>query len=167
GRLLLERARHATGKRRLHRVRARGVRGQVTAAVRGADLEAGEAIERALEDQVREGDRGLERIADGVRQETVAAEPARALELGRALRMDEHKDAELFGLGPERMEPGVAELEAVHAAARSRAAEAVALDTVLKLLGRQVGMLQRDGGERDEPVGLGRADLGERLVLDA
>jgi hypothetical protein len=39
---------------------------QVAAAVGGADLEPGEAIQRALKDQVRERDGGVERVADDV-----------------------------------------------------------------------------------------------------
>ena len=38
---------------------------QVSAAVRGQHLEPGEFVERALEDQVLQRDRGVERIADG------------------------------------------------------------------------------------------------------
>ena len=60
----------------------------------------------------------------------------------------------------------IAQLEAVDAAAEPGAAQPVALDALLELLGREVGMLQRDGRERHEPLGVRRADLGERLVLD-
>ena len=64
------------------------------------------------------------------------------------------------------MELRVAQLEALDAAAEAGAAQAVALDALLELLGGEVRMLQRHARERDEPVGLGRADLGQRLVLD-
>src|SRR5579883_1896926 len=71
----------------------RRIRRQVAAAVRRDDLETGEFVERAFEDQVLERQRRLERIADGVRQPAVAMEARR--KLGHALRMDEQRGAEL------------------------------------------------------------------------
>src|SRR5262249_31189038 len=41
-----------------------GVGGQVSAAVRGADLQPGVAVEHAFENQMGQSDRGLERVAD-------------------------------------------------------------------------------------------------------
>src|SRR3989449_7778620 len=93
------------------------VRRQEAAGVRRADPEAGELVERALEDQVRERDGGLERIADHVVEVAVALEPV--LEVGRGtggLWMDEDHHAELLGLGPERVELRIADLRAVDAA---------------------------------------------------
>src|SRR3954469_24240354 len=55
-------------------VAACGIGAEIAAAMRGNDLEPGEAIERSLEDQVLQGDRGVEWIADGVRQPAVALE---------------------------------------------------------------------------------------------
>ena len=55
------------GEGRDHRVRAVGIGRQETAAMRGADLEAREAVERPFEDQMRQGDGGFERVADRVR----------------------------------------------------------------------------------------------------
>src|SRR5205807_2412332 len=86
--------------------------------VRGADLEAREAIERALEDEVRERERGFERVADGVVQAAVAAQAR--LQLRGPDRMDEHQHTQLLGLAPERMELRVRQLLAVHAAAAGK-----------------------------------------------
>ena len=80
---------------------ARRVGRQISAAVRRDDLEARKFVERALEDQVLQRDRGVERIADGVREPAVALEAGGKLR--RALRMDEQHGAEFFGLGPDRM----------------------------------------------------------------
>ena len=55
---------------------------------------------------------------------------------------------------------------ALDAAAEAGTAQAVPLDAVLELLDRKVRVLQGDAGEGDKPVGMGRADLGEGLVLD-
>ena len=99
-------------------VGAVGVGGQVAAAVRGDHLEPGKLVERALEDQVRQRDRGVERIADGVAEPAVAGEPLG--ELRRALRMDEQRHAQLLGLGPDRMELGIGEFLAGDRCRRSR-----------------------------------------------
>src|SRR5262249_17423317 len=101
--------------------RARGVRGEVAAAVGRADLQPREAIERALEDQVRERDGRVERIADRVREPAVA--PEAFGQVRRALRMNEDQDAELFGLGPEGMKLRIWELVAGDAGATGGAAQ--------------------------------------------
>src|ERR1700738_3975359 len=92
------------------------VGGQEAPAVGRADLEAGEAVEGALEDEVRERDGGLERVADHVVEEPVALEAGGGVQLRDALRVDEHRHPELLGLGPERMEPGIGDLQAIDAA---------------------------------------------------
>src|SRR5206468_3414441 len=75
-RLLLQRLGAPVGKGHADRVGARRVRRQIAAAVRCADLQPGEPVERALEDQVRERDRRLERIADGVLEPAAASQPS-------------------------------------------------------------------------------------------
>src|SRR5437660_2235268 len=110
------------GKGQAALIGAPRVRGEVAAAVRGADLEPGEAVERALEDQVRERDGRLERVADHVVEQAVALEAVGNLGGDpRALGMDEDRHAELLGLGPELVELWVAELLAVDAAADANA----------------------------------------------
>src|SRR3984893_18703458 len=83
-------------------IRARGVGRQEAAAMRGTDLQARKAVERALEDQVRERNRGFERVADRVGQEATAAEAAARLQFPCAERMHENQDAELLRLCPDR-----------------------------------------------------------------
>ena len=109
--------------------------------MRGQDLQAGEAVERAFENQMLQRNRGIERIADRVRQPAVALEALG--EFRRALRMDEQDGAELFGLGPDRMEFGVGEILARHAGADGGAAQPLLFDRRLQLLDREVGKLQR------------------------
>src|SRR4029077_6572274 len=58
--------RAAVGEGDADLVRAIGVRGEIAAAVRRAELETREAVERALVDEMRERKRGLERVPDGV-----------------------------------------------------------------------------------------------------
>jgi hypothetical protein len=87
------------------KVRAGGIGGQIAAAVRRADLDPRIAVECAVENQMRERNRGLERVADYVRQIAVTAETMAELRGGPvALRMDEDEDAERLCFGPERVE---------------------------------------------------------------
>ena len=110
GRLLLQRhAGAAVREGDADGVRARRVERQIAAAVRRANLQAGEAVERAFIDQMRQRERGLERIADGVFEPAVALEPRCQL-LG-ADRMDEDEDAELLALRPDRMKFRIGELQ--------------------------------------------------------
>ncbi len=62
---------------------------------------------------------------------------------------------------------GIGQLLAGDAAADADAAEAELLHRMLDLLGGEIGMLQRGGREGDEAVGIGGAELDQRLVLDA
>src|SRR5438132_8791931 len=104
-------------------VAARGVGAEIAAAMRGNDLEPREAIERSLEDQVLQGDRGVERIADGVRQPAVALETLG--EFRRTLRMDEQHRAEFFRLGPAGMEFRIGKILTQHATADRSPAKAM------------------------------------------
>src|SRR5712671_2232406 len=103
GRPFLQRLRTTVRKSHAAGIRSRGVGGQVAAAVGRADLEPGEAVERSFEDQVRERDRRLERIADDVGQAAAASQPLLESCVS-SLRVDENKAAELLRLRPERME---------------------------------------------------------------
>src|SRR5207237_8360229 len=138
--LLQRNCRAALGKGETNVIRARRIGGQVSAAMGGADLEAGKAVERALEDQVGERERRLERVADGVLQPAVA--PQAALQLGGALRMNEDQHAELLRPGPEGMELPVRQLCAVHAATDAGAAQAELPHAVLELLHGELRDLQ-------------------------
>ncbi|MEJ1975040.1 MAG: hypothetical protein WDN49_02280 [Acetobacteraceae bacterium] len=55
-------------------------------------------LQHAVEDQVVQGDRRLERIAEDV----VEVEPAEPLRLGKAVRVDQHHGAQGLGSLPER-----------------------------------------------------------------
>src|SRR5665213_572858 len=80
---------------------ASGIGTEIAAAMGRNNLEARETIQRSLENQVLQGDGGVERISDRVRQPAVTLEALR--QLRRALRMDEENRAKLFGLRPHRM----------------------------------------------------------------
>ena len=83
--------------------------GEIAAAVHRENLQIRVALQHAVEDQVVQRDRGLERIADDV-VEIEAGEP---LGLGEAVGMDHHQRAELLGLLPERREGRIGQFLAV------------------------------------------------------
>src|SRR6516225_4273958 len=130
---------------------------------RGENLQPREAVERALEDQVLQGDRGIERVTDGVREPAIALEALR--ELRRALRVDEQHRAEFFGLCPDGMEFRIGKLLARDAAADGGSAQAELLHGVFELLRGEVGILQGERSKGGEALRLRRAQLGELLVL--
>src|SRR5215470_1374778 len=131
------------------------------------DFEARELVESALEDEMRQGDSRLERIADDVAQISIALEPMAKLHGGRvALRVNKNCSAQLLSLCPEWVEPWIADLIASNATADVCTAQAVLLDALLELLGCQVGKLERHRRERNEPVWMGGTRLGKFLVLD-
>src|SRR6266850_5813249 len=121
-------------------VAARGVGAEIAAAMRGNDLEPGEAIERSLEDQVLQGDSGVERITDGVRQPAVALETLG--QFRRTLRMNEQHRAEFLRLGPDGMEFRIGKILPQHAAADRGPAKALFLDRRFELLRREIRILQ-------------------------
>src|SRR5437660_3235969 len=164
GRHLLERHRRAAlGEREADVVRAIGVRGEIAAAVRRAELETGEAIERAFVDEMRERERRLERIPDGVLEPAVAAQAV--CEIRRALRVHENEHAELLGLGPERMELRLRQFLALDRATDRRAAQPELLHRLLELLRSEIRVLERDARKGHQAVAMLRAELGEPLVL--
>src|SRR5262249_3324748 len=134
--------------------------------MRGADLETREAVERPFEDQMRQGDRGFERVADGVRQETIPGQPAARFQFAGAERVHEDEHPQLFALGPERVEFRLGEILADDAASHADAAEAERLDRVLDLCSGEVGILQGRGCKGDEPVRMRGTEPDQGLVLD-
>ena len=109
-------------------------------------------------------DRGVERIADGVREPAVALEARR--ERRRALRMDEQHCAEFVRLGPDRMELGIGEVLAQHAAADRGALQPLLLHRGLELLHGEVGILQAERGKGRKAVRSCGAKLRELLVVE-
>src|SRR3982751_1368726 len=82
-------------------VRARRIGWQIAATMCSAYLKPRVLVECALEDQVLQGNRRIERIADRVRQPAVAFESF--CELGRTLRMNEQNRPQFRRLRPYRM----------------------------------------------------------------
>ena len=141
------------------------IRSQVAAAVRRADREARETVERAVEDHAAQEHRRLERIADDVAQAAAAVERALAGDVQRIVRMHEHRHAELFGLRPERIVLLARRRLVGDMTADRRAAEPKILDGVLELLGREIGKLQRDRAQAYEPRGVLLAPGRDALVV--
>ena len=132
--------------------------------MRGDDLQLGEPVQRPLENQMRQRDRRSQRVADCVRQPTVAAEAL--VHLGNALRMDEQGGTELLGPCPNRMQRRVGELDGIHPVADGGTAHTLLLHRDFQFLHRQLRVLQGQRRERREPVRLGGAEFGQFLVLN-
>ena len=83
-----------------------------------------------------------------------------ALRLRRALGVDEDDAPSSSALAQKGSKSRVGQLFTGDAAADEAAPQALLLDAVLELLGREVRVLQCDGGKADEALGLGGAELG-------
>src|SRR3954470_7857561 len=116
--------------------------------MRGDDLETWKTVKCPFEDQVLQSNRGVEWIADCVRQPAIAFEALGGF--GRALRMDEQNRAEVFSLGPHRMEFRVGKILAQHTGADGSPPQALLPDSCFELLNCEVGKLQGQGGESAE-----------------
>src|SRR4029077_15113633 len=138
---------------------------QIAARKRGADLQSRKSVERAFEDQVRRGGGAVERIADRALERALAEEPARGGDLARALRVNENQHAELFGLGPERVQLLVGEVLVIDAGVDQRATHPKLLYRVLQLLDSEPRVLQGNRGQPDKTFGLLGADFRQLLVL--
>src|SRR4030095_6278141 len=149
------------------RLGASEVGGQISARVSGTHFQSGELIEGSVEDQPREEVCRLERVADDVTE--VAASPQRAVldDVVGPARVHDHWNAELGSLGPERVVLWRREILAVDVAADGGAAKAEPLDAVLELLGRKIGVLQRNRRHRHETIRVSRHPLGQSFVLRA
>src|SRR5436190_22666416 len=77
---------------------AAAVAGQITAAVYREYLQVGMPLQHAVENEIVESDRGLQRIADDI----VEIEARQSFPIGEAVRMDDDERAKLLGFFPER-----------------------------------------------------------------
>ena len=127
-----------------------GVAREIAAAVHGEDLQVRVALQHAVEDQVVQRNRRLQRIADDV----VEVEARQALGVREAVGVDDDQRAQLLGLLPERREGRVGQLAAVDVGQHLHALEAELGDAALQLLGRLVAVGHRHGAEALEAVGL-------------
>src|SRR5262245_9278514 len=133
--------------------------------MRGAYLEPRKTVERSLEDQVRQRDRGLEWIADRIGQQAAAGEPTARLQFAGAKWVHESQHAQFLALRPERVEFWVRQFLAGNTAGNADAAKPEFLDRVLDLLRSEIGKLQRRRPEADETIGMTGTELDQRLVL--
>src|SRR5918911_5186927 len=92
----------------------------------GTDLEPGKTIQRALENQMREGNGGFDRIADNVGQQAIALQAF--LEIRDALGMDENERPECLRLGPKGVKLGIGQLLTVDAPPDGSATQPQLLD---------------------------------------
>src|SRR5215813_14728118 len=142
---------------------ARRVGAEIAAAVGRQNFQAGEAVQRAFEDEMLKCDGGGERVADCVRQPAVA--PKALGEFRRALRVNEQYRAKLLGFRPRGMKLRVGKIFARHAAADLGTAQAKFLHSIVKLLHREIGKLERERRKGGEAVRLRGTQLCKLLIL--
>jgi len=116
--------------------------------MRGEDLQGGKFVERTVEDQMLQGDRRGEGVADGVAQPAVAF-PA-LIQLRHALRVDEQHGTEFFGLLSDWIEFRVGEFITGDLIADRGALQALFLHRGFKPLCRQRRVLHGQRRERRE-----------------
>ena len=133
---------------------------QVAAAVHHEDLEAGMAFDDAVEDQMRGGEGGFERVADDV-DEVVVLHPLR---MGGSLRVDDDDESECLDLGPERVEALAGDLLALDVGADLDTAHAEIACEVTQFLDGRLGVLQGHGAQRLEAPRVPCRCLDELLV---
>ncbi len=141
-------------------VEAPGIHGQEPAAVGEDELEVGESLHDAVEDEPAGADGLLQRVADRV-DEVVVHEPLR---LGEPGRVEEDHEPELFDLRPEVVEPRAGDLDALDVRRHLDAPETELVRTAPQFgdgLGR---VLHRDRAEGEETVGVIGRDLGQVVV---
>ena len=120
------------------------------------------ALQHAVEDQVVQRNRRLQRIADDV----VEIEAGEAPGVREAVGVDHDQHAEFLGLLPERREGGIGQLAAGDIGQDLHALEAELADAALELLGRLVAVGHRHAAEALEAVGLLGDELGDAVVDD-
>ena len=79
--------------------------------------------------------------------------------------MQQQQNSELFGLGPDRIESGVRQFIAVHAAANFKSTESELLYAMLHLLDGDIGMLQSEAAEAHESARVSGAQSGDLFIL--
>src|SRR5260370_37781909 len=103
------------------------VEGKISAAVSGADLEPRMAVEHAAENQFRQRDGRIRRIADYVGE--IVGRDSRTE--GASRRMNKNEGVELLDLAPNRLQAWVGQFEIVDGAAHNNAFQAQGLNGVI------------------------------------
>ena len=135
---------------------------EIAAAVHGEDFQLRVAFEHAVEDQIMQRDRRLQRIADDV----VEIKARQARRLGETVGMNHHQRAEFFRLFPERREGRIGQFLAGDVGQNLDPGETEFFDAALKLLRRFMAVRHRHRAKALEAVGLLRAERGDAVVDD-
>src|SRR5216683_4361057 len=93
------------------------VGGQVSAAVRRADFQSWEQIQRSVFNQVSERESSLQRVSNDIVQKSISLEPSFNDRRPCGLGMDENQSLQLLGLRPKRVKLGRGEIIPIYAAA--------------------------------------------------
>src|SRR6185295_19405976 len=104
------------------------IAGDVAATMRDADFQFGKAFEIAVENQMPDAQRGIQRMSDRVRKIMIL----HAADQAGAERMQEDHHAEFLDAGKELFESSAGEVDAPDIGAQFDAAEAELLDGALQ-----------------------------------
>src|SRR3990172_4137090 len=132
------------------------------APVGEGDAEIGEALEHAAEDELGDGERRLQRIADD-EGKVVLGQPLLADE--RRRRVHEDRQPEVAAGREERKEHGIVEVAPARTGADLDGADRQGLAAVAQLLHGEGGLLKRHRRHRAESCGVARGNAGHVLVL--
>ena len=136
--------------------------------MRGDDLQIGEFVQRAVEDQARKKHGRLQRIADNVSEIAPAALPGIFLEhIVGAAGMHEDRHAELLQLGPEGIKLRQRERLTLDVPADGGTAVSQLFDRALDLRRRQIGKLKRRRGQSHKPSRVLLAPGGKAVIRRA
>jgi hypothetical protein len=120
------------------------------------------ALQYAVEDQIVECKRRLERIANDV----VEIETGQALAFGETVGMDHDKSAKLFGFCPERSEIRIRKLAAGDVCKDLDTLQSKSAHQAIKFCGRLFSLHHRYAAESNEAVGLSRHVVSNAVIDD-
>src|ERR1700674_75960 len=93
------------------------VRGQVSPAVRRADFQFREKVQRSVLNQMSERESCFQRMSDDIVEKSISLQPFFVDRRPRGLRMDKNQGLQLLGLGPKWVKLRSGKVVSIHAAA--------------------------------------------------
>ena len=133
---------------------------QIAAAMRDADLQFGEPFEVAVEDQLPDAQRGIQRMSDGVR-EIMVAHPA---DQAGAERMQENQNAEFLDAREEFFQARARQVDAPDIGAQLDPAKSQLADGAVQFGDRHAGVLQRHRTHAHQPVRMPCDEISDMIV---
>ena len=141
-------------------VEAAPIAGDIAAAMGDADLQFGKTFEIAVEHQLPDAQRGIQRMSDRVREIMILHAPDQA----GAERMQEDHHVEFLDAGEEFFQARAGEVDTPDIGAEFDAAEAELFDGAVEFGNGHAGILQRHRAHAHQPVGMFCDHVGDMVV---